>query len=91
MFLFAAVSKCQATIKVTNYEPVLVAPDKWTVMGTKKASNAMECGLKCQKETKCWEFRFEEGVCELSDLWIPGTTSQPSIQVNRVISSKLKF
>ena len=59
---------------------------------TDTADGVIHCGIKCMNFKKagkpCLVFRFENGVCELSDLCVQSTTLTSPIKVFRVKKGK---
>ena len=77
-------------LTVTHYEAVSVPTSAWTGTSpaTVAAPSAIHCGLVCSKRgasgKKCLQFKFEDGVCQMSG-WIPATSLQPSTMFFRAI------
>ena len=73
-------------IRTAHYEAELVDHTPWTKsITTETAEHAIHCGIKCSNMKKtgksCHTFRFEDGICELSELCFQSTTLTPSITV----------
>ena len=87
------------SLKVRHYEPVLVAASRWTDKSTTSvpAESAIHCASSCQLrrdegEHVCFQFRFHDGVCQLSG-WIPEavSTTESTVQTWRMILGKFMF
>ena len=80
---------------MSHYEAILIPTSKWTdaTIISAPAVSAIQCGLLCSKQERedkvCHEFKFEEGVCEMSVAWIPETTETPSTTVFRKIIGQI--
>ena len=73
------------SVKVTEFEVILVSTNNWTQAASlsRLVKSAVECGIRCSNSKDCLEFRFLDGVCEVSGSWIPETTEEPSVTVFR--------
>ena len=74
---------------MSHYEPVLIPASKWTqeLTTAEAAESIIHCGVKCS-QSYCFEFKFEEGVCTMSESWIFETSVQPYLEVFREIKGK---
>ena len=76
---------------MTHYKAIIIPSSKWTeaTITSAPAVSAIQCGLRCSKQKKedkvCHQFKFEDGVCEMSGAWICGTTETSSMTVFREI------
>ena len=77
-------------VSETQYQYVLVPSIIWTQISTHTgaADSSVECGIRCSVIT-CLAFKLVNGVCQISDSWIPETTEQPSVAIYRALIGEL--